>query len=72
MTKKNQPIMSPEEQAFLEREIRRGKLWGKLTFGQVMDTLDRQYDALMAIGSDQSVPPHLRTIANEAIRPTKS
>jgi len=63
--------MTKDQQALLERELRRGKLWGHLTFGEVMDTLDRQYDALMAIGSDHSVPAYLRTIANEAIRPTK-
>jgi hypothetical protein len=63
--------MTPQEQAFLEKEIRRSKLWGKLTFGELMDALERQYDALMAIGSDFTVAPHLRTIANEAIKPSK-
>lgn len=48
------PGLTKQEQDFLDREIRRGKRWGKLTFAEVMDTLDRQHDALVAIRDDDA------------------
>lgn len=60
--------MSPDEQLFLEREIKRSNRWGRKTFGQIMETLDRQYEALEAISEDSSTPEYIRTLAKEAKR----
>lgn len=59
--------MTPEEQKFLEREIQRGRRWGHMTFGQVMDTLDRQFEALTAIKNDPNTPIYLQTVAQAAL-----
>lgn len=52
----------------LECELLRSRRWGHLTFSQVMDTLDRQFDALTAIKNDPNVPAFIRTLAQAALQ----
>ena len=59
--------MNKEEMQFLEREIKRSKLFGHLTFGQVMDKLEKQHDALIALRDDPAIPAYIRTIARAAL-----
>lgn len=54
--------LKAEDQAMIDDIVRRGKLWGWMTFGDVMTTLDKQ-DAMLAKAADMlNVTPNMKAM----------